>query len=477
MKHNKIYINSIIIILIITLFSSCDDLLETEPNDTVSNDVALSDYKGNLAILIGGYNGFRNTNYYQRDFIVTADALADNIKQTINNTSRLDGIANNRPFNHFNFWSEAYKVIASSNFVISSVDNNVITDASAKDINQLKAEALFLRAFAHFDVLRSYARNPNHVVKEPLGIPIILQPYKTQEAIDYPPRETISKSYDQIILDLNTAFSIIEKNNTSNTKDRANHITIQALLSRVHLYAGNWRDCITASDYVTNNIDFSIETNNYTNIFSKKSETIFGLSYLSHENPGLNGSLEGLFHINEDGIGYGDFVARQNLYESIESGDIRKNLYISGTKVGESVNFIGKYLGYLGEFGLDNIPLIRLSEIILNRAEAKAENNDLSGALIDLNTIRNRAGITNITATTKENIIEATLKERRIELAFEGHRIFDLKRKGSDIPKGNTGLDCTSECSIPYTDFRVIANIPISEIDVNNNVKQNPGYQ
>lgn len=474
MAHNKIYINSIIILITI-LFGSCDNSLETEPNDTVSNDVALRDYKGNLAILIGGYNGLRNTNYYQRDFIVIADALADNIKQTISNTSRLDGISNNRPFSHFNFWSEAYKIIASSNFVIASVDNNIITDASVKDINQLKAEALFLRAFAHFDLLRSYARNPKHTVQEPLGIPIILQPYKNQETIDYPPRKTITESYDQIILDLNTAFSLIEKN-TSNIKNRARDITIQALLSRVHLYAGNWKDCIAASNYVIDNIGFTIETNNYTNIFSKESETIFGLSYLSHENPGLNGSLEGLFHINENGIGYGDFVARQNLFESIEDGDIRKNLYIPGNKVGENVHFIGKYLGYLGEFGLDNIPLIRLSEIILNRAEAKAEDNDLSGALTDLNTIRNRAGLANTSLTTKENIIEAILNERRIELAFEGHRIFDLKRKGMDIPKGSTGLDCTEECNIPYTDFRIIANIPISEIDVNNNLVQNPGY-
>ncbi len=466
-------LNKIAVVLLMLSLFSCEDILNTEPNDRLTNETALSDYDGVVATLLGGYDRLRNTNsYYRRDFVVIAETLADNLKQTINNSSRLNGISGNAPYAHFFIWVQAYRVINSANFVISAIDN--ITDATQSQLDQVHAEALFLRALAHFDLVRVYARNPNFSVGEPLGIPIVTEIVSPTES--FPERNTIDEVYAQIIADLNQAAGLV--NTSISFPNRASASAIQALLARVHLYAGNWEEAITASTKVIDNVGFDIEKTDYKKIFSNQSETIFGISFLGDESPGLNGSLEGVLYVDpESGIGYGDFVARQDILNLYGPDDIRAALFTHTSKSGEEVDYVGKFIGYGGSFGLDHIPLIRLSEMYLTRAEALAElGTNLAGAISDLNYIRNRAGLPNTTASSQADVIDAVLQERRLELAFEGHRIFDLKRKGMDIPKGMSGVDCQGECSIPYTDFRVIANIPIAETDVNSNLKQNPGY-
>jgi len=450
----------IYIFSVITCFSftSCSDLLDTEPNDLLTNEVVLQDVEGVQGVLNNAYNQLRSVDYLQRNFIVQAGALADNIKQTINNTSRLNGISNNQPFAHFTFWESAYKVITSANFVISGV-NNFDASVAQEDSDQLLAEAHFLRAIAHFDLVRVYARNPNFSNGENLGIPIVTEPV-ADPSQSFPSRNTSVEVYSQIINDLNTSAGLITRNQTASTVSES---AIHALLSRVYLYQGDWASAASAASTAIDLVGFDIENNNYTNIFSQASETIFGLNFLPNENPGLNGSLQGLFFVNpSNGIGYGDFVVREDLLKLYGENDVRKNDFIATVKSGENVHFIGKYLGYGGEFGLDQIPLIRLSEVYLNRAEALAENDDLSGALSDLNKIRNRAGLSNFTSSIKQEVIDAILLERRLELAFEGHRWFDLKRRGLDIPKGIQNIDCQTECTIPNNNYRILANIPTS---------------
>ena len=119
---------------------------------------------------------------------------------------------------------------------------------------------------------------------------------------------------------------------------------------------------------------------------------------------------------------------------------------------------------------MDNVPVIRLSELFLIRAEALARSNgDQVQALTDVNRIRTRAGLTALAATTTNAQLqdEITL-QRRLELAFEGHRWFDQKRRGRDIVK-STG-------NVPYGDTRTLAPIPLREIQANKNLVQNSGY-
>lgn len=479
MTNMKKLLKMTLMISLLVVFA-CDDLLDTEPNDRISNENAVSDYEGLVSALLGGYDRLRNNSddfdqgntYYRRDFIIIADALADNLKQPANNTSRLLGVSDNTPYSHFNFWAQAYQLINSANFVISSV--GTVDHSDQQELDQLHAEALFLRAMGYFDLMRAYARNPNYPVDEPLGVPIVTAIISPIDA--FPARNQISEVYDQIIDDLNQAADLI--NTSLIFPNRASIHAINALLARVHLYAGNWEEAINHATAVIDNVGFDIESVDYVNIFSDQSETIFGISYAANESPGLNGSLEGILYVDPDiDIGYGDFVIREGLLNLYEEGDVRAELFISTTKGGEPVTYVGKYLGYGGTFGQDHIPLIRLSEMYLTRAEAKAEEGaDLSGAIADLNKIRERAGLSATSASSQSEVLEAVLKERRLELAFEGHRIFDLKRRGLDIPKGESGTDCQDECLVPYADYRVIANIPTWETDANSNVEQNPRY-
>jgi hypothetical protein len=132
-----------------------------------------------------------------------------------------------------------------------------------------------------------------------------------------------------------------------------------------------------------------------------------------------------------------------------------------------------KYIGKNGFINLDNIPVIRIAEVYLNRAEAMATPGspvfDETAALADLNRIATARGLADFTLAGPD-LYEEILRQRRIELAFEGHRFFDLKRLGRDIVKAphyNT---------LSFTDIRVLAPIPTREVDGNRNLAQNPGY-
>lgn len=127
-----------------------------------------------------------------------------------------------------------------------------------------------------------------------------------------------------------------------------------------------------------------------------------------------------------------------------------------------------KYLGKNGTVNLDNIVIIRASEVLLNRAEAYYNTNKEAEALTDVNTIRTRAGLPAKTGLTGQALLDEILKQRRLELAFEGHRFFDLKRLGKDLVK--------APANVPFTDFRILAGIPARELGANKNLVQNFGY-
>jgi hypothetical protein len=126
---------------------------------------------------------------------------------------------------------------------------------------------------------------------------------------------------------------------------------------------------------------------------------------------------------------------------------------------------------------IDNAHIIRIAEIYLNRAEARAQSGDLPGALADLNKIRNRAGIESLTVTGVQPTLEAIWQERKLELAFEGHRFFDLVRTNQALTK----LVQVSRKNGPPVTLsnagRQIFPIPLADIDSNKKLVQNEGYK
>jgi hypothetical protein len=145
-------------------------------------------------------------------------------------------------------------------------------------------------------------------------------------------------------------------------------------------------------------------------------------------------------------------------------------------RINQALQELCKFYGRNGQTNLDNIPLIRTPEIILNRAEAQFYLGNENAARADLATIisnrytNNGAPVTVTVATSGTALINEILRQRRLELAFEGHRFFDMKRNGENFPRPG-GLPTTE-----YVDTRILAPIPQADINANPNLVQNAGY-
>lgn len=165
-----------------------------------------------------------------------------------------------------------------------------------------------------------------------------------------------------------------------------------------------------------------------------------------------------------------------DLIEAYPEGDVRLELLAETTgEVADEagIPYLRKYTQSVGAY-TDHIPVIRYAEVLLIRAEGRAESRNLDGALADLNRLRKARGLEPVNLTTKDALIDAIMKQRRLELAFEGERFFDLKRRGLPIPKPQrpeAALD-----AVAYDAFRILASLPQDQVQQNPKLKQNPGY-
>ncbi len=482
------------LILVIGL-SSCKDMLNVKPRTSLSAEDALTTYLGVQAALNGAYGGLRGptgyTNspgaaaYYGREMILNPELLADNVRNVNPSTCSCRGSALlvNQVSSHLNIWNAAYGVITKANVVLGAIDQ--VSDATAAQKAVTKAQALFVRAFAYFDLVKTYAYNPNHIQGGfDKGVPIVLDPVDDYVKVSYPERAPVSEVYAQIEKDLLEAIGLFATPGVNpadgkpfvGTKGAAH-----GLLSRLYLYMGGAKNQ-AAVTHATEAINSGVATfqstpASYVSMWAaaSKPESLFELQFASTaelpQNPNDN-TLQANYQqmmVGSTRVGFGDIVASNNLLAEFEANDARRNVMVNFTRSdGEQVVQTNKFQGSKGSFGFDNVPMIRISEMYLNRAEASARAGNPTQALLDLNTIRTRAGLSSISPSGTA-LIDAILKERRLELAFEGHRFFDLTRLGKDIPKETIA-------TIPFSDFRILAPLPLSEIDINKKLVQNPKY-
>ena len=304
-----------------------------------------------------------------------------------------------------------------------------------------------------------------------LGVPIVLE----FDVEAKPARNTVAEVYSQIIDDFNQAISLmsIDPANAGYFSREA----AQALLSRVYLYMEDFGQAESLATAVISSGKFSIvSAADYPMQFfnGNSPEAILEINFNLADNPGAD-HIGGMYKES----GYGDYLPSEDLLNLIPDGDVRSTLFrIDTTSIGGIYGNlrVDKYPSEGADIATDNVPVIRLSEVYLIRAEARAKSSDDAGAQADLNLIRQRALPTapDVTATGADLITEI-LNERRIELAFEGHSIFDVTRNELDVVRD----DCTAPanaCSISYPNDRFILAIPIEETDVNPNMVQNDSY-
>jgi hypothetical protein len=287
--------------------------------------------------------------------------------------------------------------------------------------------------------------------------------------------------------DLNNANTLLS--NTGGTAYRPRKVAAQALASRVELFAGNWAQSERWADSVIlqNAIPLA-PASTYFNTGSTApswgtghAETILGLSFQTGEpNPGTDG-LQYIYYRSLPTIqGYADVTMQTSLRNDMgivgtTSTDQRVVRLISPqVKSSQQVFFSIKWPG-LRQLGQDDIIILRTSEVLLNRAEARARQGGAKEALAiaDVNQIKTRAGIATIApgGLTGTALINEILKERRVELAHEGHRVFDILRNGLDVVKNPTSVTFGSN-SYNF----LIANILAADLDANPNLQKNPGY-
>ena len=464
MKNLKIYFVFVIVLGV----TSCEKFLETEPRQSISNEVALEDLAGLDAALVGLYDDFQATALYGRNNLVIPELLSDNIRIAQQNSNRLVNHSSNAEFSHADHWEENYEAINKCNNLIAFADE--ANGTTANDVNRVKGTAYFFRGLAYHDLLKAYSRNPKHLINNfDLGVPLVLEPFKGLDESAFPARKTVFEVYDQIESDLLQAINLLTDDGFPHF---ATSIAAKALLARVYLFEGEWENAANMANEVINKSTVGLESgDNYVEIFSKSSESLFELVFSDVET-----NAASVYYVNTGQTdGNGDGVLRDDMIDQYDPADKRGVLLASATQGPETVTYNLKYNSYNGTEFVDNIALLRISEMYLIRCEANFENNSSIGAtaLVDFNTLRTRAGLTELGVITLTDI----MTERRIELAFEGHRFWDLKRRGMDIPKGKPGtIDCGSDCVIPYTDHRLVDSIFQGELDVNPNLENNPGY-
>jgi hypothetical protein len=487
MVMNKNAIKIFLLALVALGAASCDKMLDVKPVTSLDPATALGSQLGVKAALNGVYAGLKNGNYYGRDMVVNTELMTDNMKrvQPATQSGRGSGYDVNQPNYHISIWTNVFKTINDANIVIGAADG--IVDATAAQKASLKAQALFMRALLYFDLVKSYGYNPAYIQKGfAWGVPLLITAVDDITKVTYPKRATVMEGFQQIEKDLLEAIALFSTAGVSASAGKpylATQGAAQALLSRLYLYwgTGKYADVVTqANAAIASGVAVFQPNASYVSMWTlaTKPESFFEVRFATFAeaiSTPDNNSIQAYYQQQKQAsgatLGWGDVVIADNFMTQLETGDVRRSVIIPYTRAnGELVNQSNKFQGTNGSFGWGDVPVIRISEMYLNRAEAYARMGVAfqTQAQADLNTIRNRAGLTSITPTG-DALLEAILKERRIELAFEGQRWFDLTRLGKDIPKETVA-------PISFTSYLILPPLPVADLQVNPNLIPNPGY-
>jgi hypothetical protein len=304
-------------------------------------------------------------------------------------------------------------------------------------------------------------------------------------AIIFPARTPQADVYNQIINDLETALANVQT--TAAHKGIVTKGAVNAVLAKVYAtrVPADWNKVLAyCNDVVAGGYSLLPNYDDlWNNTAENTAESIFEINY----NGGASDGNWGVKIFR--GLDWKKFNLPSNdLVKAFEAeGDVvRKNASVTFQDVSGKWSdahwpqtqypFINKYRKF-DEGSNQNYIFIRLADILLLKAEALNENGDLAGAMLLVNQIRKRAKLADTNAANKEAARSVIAKERRLELAFEGHRWYDLKRTGKAIDVMNNAVGPNGE-NLGYnlTQDRLLWPIPQSELDKNTKLSQNPGY-
>lgn len=464
----------IFIIISIFIFASCnEEWLELEPSTSLTPSTAFQSFEDAEVALRGVYNNFWNSgSYYGADMFTYGDVKGDDVRtyEPAKRTGSQYRYIETPESSSSGFWSRPYIALLNTNAIIAEIDNlPVVTDEDQATKDNLKGQALALRALLHFDLVRIYGRMPaNGNPASDLGVALANRVIAPSENL---PRNTVAEIYQQVIQDFTDAIPLLT--NQKVTDGTINSWAAKALLSRVYLYNEQPGLALPLAEDVINNGPYSLLAyDEYAASWGQgfANEGIFEIVF----NAQTNADREGIGYLWEPS-GYGALTLTDNFIALMDEDpdDIRNSIILEDSRDGRR-GFVAKYPGKDGQSERINNPrIIRLAEVYLIAAEAalKADNqnaaNNYIKALYDIRTNRDN-NVGNVD-------LDRILLERRKELVGEGHRFFDLMR--NSLPVIRTGDDHFAlTMELQPTDHRAIQPIPQFEMNANDNMIQNSGY-
>ncbi len=465
----------LIVPFVLALFA-CDDKLDLKPQQSIDASTALNSVENIRTALVGAYLQARSADIFGSQFNEFSELLAATTdlsfigtyaqpkeiiqKQITVTNSYVEGA-----------WIEAYGLINICNTILDGNTLSIIEDTEERSI--VEGEAKFLRGWVMFEMTRLFGLpyEPGGANSQP-GIPIVLTPtLDVADAIEVA-RNTVEECYDQALADLTSARDLLPEENGIYATTWA----ASAILARLYLQQGNFAAAATEANSVIESGSFSLEPHPLMpfNITGTSPEVIFALQ----NNVASNTAWLTVMYASLNGMGRGDYDIQPGFLTKFDPEDLRGMLqtdteasftiadinmmYYIG--VGTILNSDGINTSKWGDY-YANIPLIRLAEMYLIRAEANFEKG---GALTgpntpteDINIVRERSLAPAYTSDVTRDQIR---NERYFELCWEGHRLHDLKRWQMTIGSDN------------YDAGNLILPIPFRELEVNSLLVQNPWY-
>jgi hypothetical protein len=452
-----------ILISFTLLYGGCKKFVAIGPPETqlvtqtvFDNDAtALSAIRGIYIRMISG-GGFASGSLSS---VTDLAGLSADDLQDFSTSADMIGFAHNSllPTNSqltTSLWGEMYKNIYESNAVIEGLHSSGGVTATLKQ--QLTGEATFIRAYCYFYLVNLFG-----------DVPLITSTdYLLNSKL---PRTAAGDVYAQIKKDFLEAQQLLSADYSfsGNERIRPNKAAAEAMLARVDLYTADWPNAESFADSVINNTGMYTLVPDLNAVFLKNSmEAIWQLMpVLSAQNTN-EGSLF-ILTTNPNNV-----ALDSALLNAFDPADLRKSDWVKKIVTGTGTYYYPyKYKiktgGSLSEYSM----VIRLAELYLIRAEARTQQNDFEGARADINLIRDRAQLADITANDKDSLLLAIEQERRVELFTEwGHRWLDLKRtKRADAVLGPLKYPNWQSTDVLYP-------IPRSEISNDPSLTQNAGY-
>ena len=428
-------------------FASCDDRLNLEPFQSISEEQALSTEQNVRAALLGSYDAIAQDGMWGGDAAIISELSgADGEVRWVGTFDGFRTIFNHQLIaengNALDTWSDAYDAINRCNNVITAVD--IFKDEDEK--KQVEGEALFVRSAAYFELVRLYAQSYNAAGNNnQLGVPLVLTPTRGITDESLVPRATVEQVYTQIVADLEKAKTLLPDDNGTS----AGKYTATALLARVYLQMGKYPQAQTNADEVIASGLYTL-VSNYAdgwNNDDNSSEDIFAVQVSNQDADEATTWI--YYSIPEYGGRDGDIEVEQKHLDLYPAGDARAAYFFEGAGAMRSGKWRNQYR---------NIPVIRLSEMYLISAECAVRAGQSGDDAF--NAIHTRAGNVAKSGVTLEDV----LLERRLELAHEGHKLHDIKRLRG------------SADGLPFDAPKLVLPIPAREMDANPNLVQNEGY-